>query len=334
MPHQFKNSIDKELLFALTDKGEFKRTSVSQIKIMNINYAGWQCPVANHSLYARHSGLMNSGICGEFSLATDKNPWWNITDVQKLLKDTGTCSFKKGACYCGSDINVAKCKTQEAGYEFIEKLVSIVHEDGKLVGDYKYLDMKDTVVALGSYYTYRYQRLSITLDYGKKCNLDCSYCPSTVHDNFSPFVSLNKIEKLFDLSLQINPLGQKILIITGGEPTISKELFSVVNLAKQKGFGMIHINTNSTASKPKYSKLIEMGCRLDCTFHEQYVTDKQIEKVKDLLEKYGKYNVLVKILGSDSSPFAQRVKNIFGDQWVHVTRHPIYNRANYEIIAV
>lgn len=331
---RFIESIERERLFALTDKGDFKRTSVSQIKVMQIDYRGWQCPVTNHSLYARHSGTMHSGICGEFVLATDITPWWRIDDITKRLSKSGTCSLKHGACYCGSDINVSKCKTQEDGYKFIENLVAVVHDNGNLVGDYEYLSMDDTVVALGSFYTYFYQRMSITLDYGKKCNLDCAYCSSSIHDNFSPFLEFKKVEKLFELALQINPLGQKVLVITGGEPTLSKELVDVVKLAKEKGFENIHINTNSTASFQKYKELLELGCRLDCTFHEQYVTDNQIEKIRNLLDQYGKFKVLVKILGSNKSPFAQRVKSIFGDKWEHVTSHPIYNRDNYEIIAV
>ena len=331
---RFEKAVEQELLFALTDKGEFKRTCVSQIKIMNINYKGWQCPIANHSIYFRHSGNATSGICGEFLLATDKFPWWKVTDGKELLQGTGTCNFRRRACYCGSDINVAKCKTQEAGYEFIDHLLSIVHENGKLIDNYERLQMDDNIVALGSYYTYRYQRLSITLDYGKKCNLDCSYCADYIHDNFIPFLSLDKVEKMLDIAQDINPLGEKILIITGGEPTLAKELTKVVEMAKQRKFIKIHINTNSTASKAKYTKLIEMGCRIDCTFHEQYVTDKQIIKVRDLFRKYGRNNVLVKILGPNNSPFALRVKSIFGDDWQYITSHPIYNRDNYEIISV
>jgi len=45
--------------------------------------------------------------------------------------------------------------------------------------------------------------IKVEWNIGKRCNLDCSYCPAEIHDNFSPHtnvkVMLNTIDALAEI---------------------------------------------------------------------------------------------------------------------------------------
>ena len=37
-------------------------------------------------------------------------------------------------------------------------------------------------------------QIKIEWNLGKRCNYDCSYCPSSIHDSFSPHTDINILE--------------------------------------------------------------------------------------------------------------------------------------------
>ncbi len=72
--------------------------------------------------------------------------------------------------------------------------------------------------------------LSVTWDIGRRCNLDCTYCPSYRHDNHSPFADLHKLKltgdfvfKYLDLYMSHRVNKEAKIDFTGGEPTINPE---------------------------------------------------------------------------------------------------------------
>jgi len=72
------------------------------------------------------------------------------------------------------------------------------------------------------------QPLLVSWDLGRRCNYDCTYCPSHRHDNFSPLASLEDLKKsaafVFEyLSLMMPHRSSKFVSIsfTGGEPTVN-----------------------------------------------------------------------------------------------------------------
>jgi MoaA/NifB/PqqE/SkfB family radical SAM enzyme len=60
---------------------------------------------------------------------------------------------------------------------------------------------------------------------GKRCNLDCGYCPAEIHDNFSPHTNIDTmtaaIYKLAELDKPIR------LSLTGGEPTVHPKISTI-----------------------------------------------------------------------------------------------------------
>ena len=68
----------------------------------------------------------------------------------------------------------------------------------------------------------------VTWDLGRRCNYDCSYCPSHRHDNFSPHASLETLKanvdflyKYIDLYMNHRHFKETSISFTGGEPTVN-----------------------------------------------------------------------------------------------------------------
>ncbi len=70
--------------------------------------------------------------------------------------------------------------------------------------------------------------LSVTWDVGRRCNLDCTYCPAYRHDNFSPAAELDDLKsaarfvfQYLELYLKNRTNRAAKIDFTGGEPTIN-----------------------------------------------------------------------------------------------------------------
>ena len=95
--------------------------------------------------------------------------------------------------------------------------------------------------------------IKVEWNLGKRCNYDCSYCPSSIHDNTSPHTDLEVLKKAVD---NLVSLGKPIrLSFTGGEPTVHPQFRELVQYAKYKGVPWISVTTNGTRTYEFYSSL-------------------------------------------------------------------------------
>ena len=86
--------------------------------------------------------------------------------------------------------------------------------------------------------------IKVEWNLGKRCNYDCSYCPSAIHDNFSPHTDLEIMKKAID---KLMTLGKPIrLSFTGGEPCVHPNFREIVQYAKYKNVAWISVTTNGT----------------------------------------------------------------------------------------
>ena len=81
----------------------------------------------------------------------------------------------------------------------------------------------------------------VTWDLGRRCNYDCSYCPSHRHDNFSPHATLetlqNNVDFLFkyiDLYMQHRSFKEANISFTGGEPTVNPNFIPFIKYLKEQ----------------------------------------------------------------------------------------------------
>ena len=98
----------------------------------------------------------------------------------------------------------------------------------------------------------------VELELTHRCNLRCPLCFMSAGDNEKNLpadLSLDEIEaQLHMIMEQAGP--QTSIQLTGGEPTIRKDLADIVKLCKKVGFSAIEVNTNGIAigRNPDYIK--------------------------------------------------------------------------------
>ena len=95
--------------------------------------------------------------------------------------------------------------------------------------------------------------IKIEWNLGKRCNYDCSYCPSSIHDNFSPHTDIEILKSAVD---KLMTLGKPIrLSFTGGEPCVHPKFLELVKYCKHVGVTWISVTTNGTMPYEFYASL-------------------------------------------------------------------------------
>jgi MoaA/NifB/PqqE/SkfB family radical SAM enzyme len=86
---------------------------------------------------------------------------------------------------------------------------------------------------------------------GKRCNLDCAYCPAEIHDNFSPHTN---IKVLLDTVDALAELDKPIRVsFTGGEPCIHPDFEELIKHARQR-LDWINVTTNGLRKAEWYAE--------------------------------------------------------------------------------
>jgi MoaA/NifB/PqqE/SkfB family radical SAM enzyme len=95
--------------------------------------------------------------------------------------------------------------------------------------------------------------IKIEWNLGKRCNYDCSYCPSSIHDNSSPHTDIEILKATVD---KLMTLGKPIrLSFTGGEPCVHPKFPELIKYCKHVGISWISVTTNGTLPYEFYASL-------------------------------------------------------------------------------
>ncbi|XJO77273.1 hypothetical protein BDV3_001874 [Batrachochytrium dendrobatidis] len=103
-----------------------------------------------------------------------------------------------------------------------------------------------------------YLRISLT----ERCNLRCTYCMPSEGVSLSPDNALLTTSEIIKLATLFVEQGVTKIRLTGGEPTVRKDLLDIVaglNTLKSKGLKSIGMTTNGIALKKKLPGLLENG---------------------------------------------------------------------------
>lgn len=93
-------------------------------------------------------------------------------------------------------------------------------------------------------------QLKVEWNLGKRCNYDCSYCPTDIHDNHSPHTDINILEKTLD---RLRDIGRPLRIsLTGGEPCVHPDIEVLLEYMKMQNVNWVNITTNGTRSHRWY----------------------------------------------------------------------------------
>ena len=87
-------------------------------------------------------------------------------------------------------------------------------------------------------------QIKVEWNLGKRCNYDCSYCPDSIHDNYSPHTPIDILERTVDL---LCALGKPLRIsLTGGEPAVHPDIEDLFDYFKRKDVFWVNLTTNGT----------------------------------------------------------------------------------------
>ena len=93
-------------------------------------------------------------------------------------------------------------------------------------------------------------QIKVEWNLGKRCNYDCSYCPTSIHDNFSPHTDINVLEQTIDRLCELDkPLR---ISLTGGEPCVHPDIEDLFDYMKRKNIFWVNLTTNGTRSASWY----------------------------------------------------------------------------------
>lgn len=299
------------------------KINTPDLKNININFSTWYCPIHTFVWLIRHDGTIKSGVCGQNMFYNQQSPFWNNKPRTEVTNSY--CKFSRKSCACGSDLNSPKAISTEVYQSFFKKINELGKDANKIVPWY---DGEKEIIGIGVLHKILNGTAEIHIDIGKKCNFDCSYCPPGVHDNHSPFLTLENIEQALNIvEHHSGILENKTCILTGGEPTLFKDLENLIKMLKVKNFKKIKINTNGTASYKVYSNLVkDYNVELDITFHYEFTTEKIIEKCNQLHKDFPK-EVKIKLL-SKSKDFIDKVNLIT----TNYEQFPIYDKSQKNIV--
>ena len=93
--------------------------------------------------------------------------------------------------------------------------------------------------------------VKIEWNLGKRCNLDCTYCPAEIHDNHSPHTRLDILMRTVD---KIANIKNARISFTGGEPCVHPAFMDLVEYARSK-IKWLSVTTNGTRKVEFYEEL-------------------------------------------------------------------------------
>lgn len=139
----------------------------------------------------------------------------------------------------------------------------------------------------------------ITWDLGRRCNLDCSYCPSHRHDNFSKHASLEELKSTLDfIGDYIRTISQVRIdksfhiSLTGGEPTVNPNFIKFSEYVNEwkstftDDYSIkLDLTTNGIMSKKILDSVIENFDHVTVSYHaeaDQILKENMIERLIQL----------------------------------------------------
>ena len=124
------------------------------------------------------------------------------------------------------------------------------------------------------------QVFSLTWNIGTRCNYDCMYCPTSLHDNYSKHASLDLLKQrwqsIFSKTARRNLLYK--ISFTGGEVTVNKSFLPLLRWMRknyQDNIAKILVTSKGSASLNYYTKLYALIDNLSLSFHSEHADEQK-----------------------------------------------------------
>ena len=135
------------------------------------------------------------------------------------------------------------------------------------------------------------EQFSITWMLGSRCNYDCMYCPSDLHDKTSQSLALEVLKESWQKihkKTQHSNLPYK-LSFTGGEVTANKNFLPFTKWLRSEysDVSMILLTTNGSASLNYYQRLTNYVEAISFSTHSEHMNEQEffhkVEKINNIM---------------------------------------------------
>lgn len=282
------------MLVGLTDQLEFVRVRMSEIKKRSY-FRGWHCTLGrNVILLDQPSGLAKVSACGNIGSTCEQN-----------------------LCWCGTDVEIIKAVNRRTLDYFISNVV--------INDSYRWCDDSDNLVAIGESSYVLDDVLHINWNISRRCNFNCTYCTPEVHDNHSILPTASECISYIDRYLDAN---RKICVsITGGEPTLIKNIIEVVDELHTSGVDSIRVLTNGSCTLDKLLDL-HKKCSLIISVHHEYYTEKMHNKIIEFISRTLSTNEVTIKFYEECRLYEKLTSSDIPYKWLSVKMYPLIDKTN------
>ena len=110
----------------------------------------------------------------------------------------------------------------------------------------------------------------VTWNTGRRCNLDCTYCEDTHHNNYSKHKSLDDFKNAFNFVDQWTKeynADEVQIWFTGGEPTVNPDFWNFLEFIPEHYF--IGVTTNGAWGPTNTQRLIKYADAITISYHAE-----------------------------------------------------------------
>ena len=159
---------------------------------------------------------------------------------------------------------------------------------------------------------------SVNWNLSRRCNYDCMYCPTRLHDDHSPHLSLDQLQKYWiDIERKTSHQGLKYKIsFSGGEPTGNRDFLPFLTWLKENYGPQIHkilLTTNGSANYRYYQKLFDLVDNISFSTHSEYIDEQKffdmVIRLRQTItaSKFIHVNIMDEFWNRDRIPYYQKL---------------------------
>jgi len=133
-------------------------------------------------------------------------------------------------------------------------------------------------------------------DLGPRCNFDCTYCHSGMHNNFSPHASLEElkdtarfIDEYYQIYAKFHREGMltRSIVFTGGEPAANPNFYELIKWIKREYPDIkMSLTTNGTWDHRKINDILESINFVTISYHTEGRDVLKKKVISNILEMY------------------------------------------------
>jgi hypothetical protein len=242
--------------------GAWRDWSTDELVGAKLNFLpNWKCGAGLDSLYIDMDGYVWTASCrvgGRLG---------NVFEDFTVPEDWIDCT--KDICSCGADLFIPK--TKEIVYKPLLRKGQGLPMQHELRND----SLTDFVAMERTHASTQKQ---VYWEIGRRCNYDCSYCWSWIHNNTDPHKPLEDLMKATHNIEQRFTKGESVnFIISGGEPTANKDFLDWLRYLNACGH---HVSLHSNGSRlPDYYREIIHYGDLNLSVHFEFYNREKFVKV-------------------------------------------------------